>query len=201
MPKYEMELTEEQIKKLEDGKQIRVGMPAMWKPNPANQFCFNYLGQVMKLNGNYEGYASMGMSRATEELAERAIFNTRVHNQLMAYRDQVAPDYVPNWGDADERKWFVHYHVKGETWVTGFDTDYCCPGVTYFPFEVAEALVDKLNNKLMDWVEVFEANILHLETEVEPEFEDLGEGVDVNAIAEEEAAAAGEEEDRGGAGD
>lgn len=93
----------------------------------------------------YEEIALRARFFATEEIARNVDDVVQQSYKIAQYVFQKAPDYVPNWKDGSEAKYFIAYNKKDE-----YTADYFCyteqPGLVYMPKEVAEQLAEDLNN-------------------------------------------------------
>jgi hypothetical protein len=88
-----------------------------------------------------------GVERKTREAAEKARDEMRVFNRLLAYRDEFAPGYAPDWNDATEKKAYVYWsHASASSWLVGTRGHTQDAGAVYMPFDVAIDLARKLNS-------------------------------------------------------
>jgi hypothetical protein len=69
----------------------------------------------------------------------------RAHNRLLAYRDEVCPDYEPNWND-NSTKYHVSYGAVENRYSVCANAYGRYLGVVCFPEAVAKDLCDKLNS-------------------------------------------------------
>jgi hypothetical protein len=89
-------------------------------------------------------YKFFGTERKTKEAAEKACDEMRVFNRLLAYRDEFAPGYEPDWDNINEEKAYVYILPNKEY---AFTSECNSPdiGKVYMPKDVAEELARKLN--------------------------------------------------------
>lgn len=87
-----------------------------------------------------------GVTRLTRKQAEKAAKKMRTFNRLLAYVDEHAPDYVPDWDDQYEKKYYVYYDNSSSGWSLSYDQTDQTAGTVYMPKEVANELSNKLNN-------------------------------------------------------
>jgi hypothetical protein len=90
-------------------------------------------------------FSRFGAERPTKELAERASAEMRKFNRLLAYRDEVCPDYEPDW-TTESPKFFVLYNHQTLNWVVSTRGYLQVIGEVYFTEQAARDLVDKLNS-------------------------------------------------------
>lgn len=103
-------------------------------------------GYVGKTSRNFDNERNFGTLRKNKEQAEKARDKMRVFNRLLAYVDEHAPDYEPDWGASNEKKWFVFYDHPAKQWDVGYCTLVQRPSCIFMPNEVAIKLADDLNS-------------------------------------------------------
>ena len=87
-----------------------------------------------------------GVERQTEEEAEYAARQMRIHNRLLAYVAEFDKDWKADWTNADQDKYFVGFdHVTNE-YYTNKRTCSRTIGQVYMSKECAEDLCRKLNS-------------------------------------------------------
>lgn len=87
-----------------------------------------------------------GTERSTREQAERARDRMRVFNRLLAYVDEYAPDYKPDWNDLKEKKFRIFYDHFSKIWSYTLTYTIETVGTVYMPEDIAEILRNKLNS-------------------------------------------------------
>ena len=93
-----------------------------------------------------------GVERQTEEEAEYAARQMRIHNRLLAYVAEFdKKDWRADWTNADQDKYFVYYNYGiNEYDINEYCTDWhvtvCLTGIVYMSKECAEELCRKLNS-------------------------------------------------------
>lgn len=129
---------EELISQMPDDK------PKQWEPQ-GGEWYIDESGGVRSSSSTPES-KHFGTERPTEELAEKAAKQMRIHNRLLAYVHEHVPDYESDWDDPEKYKYYVQFnHITG-TWYSAYDL-YCeTAGAVYMSQEVAEDLADKLNS-------------------------------------------------------
>ena len=139
---------ENELKLLESGaaaiREQLAAMPMQWEPKGG---CY-YVGIDGGVSAGTPNYkcAEFGIERKTREAAERAAIEMRKFNRLLAYRDEFAPGYEPDWNNGEEVKVCVFQdHKSGEYHVA--DNMQCQTlGAVYMPVDVARELCRKLNS-------------------------------------------------------
>lgn len=116
-----------------------------WEPQNGEWYV-NSLGSVNRHCGLRKEVSNFGMTRKTRKQAEKARDKMRIFNRLLAYVDEHAPDYEPDWCNRVQGKYYVrldHSECKWHVYSNFFEQD---GGKVYMPREVAEKLADDLNN-------------------------------------------------------
>jgi ribosomal protein L24E len=88
-----------------------------------------------------------GTEFANREIAEKAAKEMRRFNRLIAYKMEFCPGYEPDWNNESELKYGVFYKHDIEKWAL-YNEEYGGVAV-YFPREVAEELVRRLNSGIV----------------------------------------------------
>ena len=97
------------------------------------------------MSGVDTDYLCHGRYRTTQENAERALERNRLANRLEALAEQLDPDWVVDWENGMQEKWYVYY-IRGEY-------KYSCMGgvqhigQVYMSKATAAKIVDMLNSK------------------------------------------------------
>lgn len=134
-------LTAEQMSALERGESITITPPKkQWEP----------AGGAWYISGNGlinegphgDSYREFGTERPTKELSEKARDAMRIHNRLLSYVHEHAPDFEFN---PVFLNYFVFKDHSEDKWKKG-NIDFYHPGLVYMPGDVARSLVEKLNN-------------------------------------------------------
>ena len=138
---------ENELKLLESGadaiREQLAAMPKQWEPKGG---CY-YVGIDGGVSAGTPNYkcAEFGIERKTREAAERAAIEMRKFNRLLAYRDEFAPGYEPDWNDETEKTYVFQGHEPGKYQVA--DNMQCQTlGAVYMPVDVAIELRNKLNS-------------------------------------------------------
>ena len=88
-----------------------------------------------------------GVERQTEEEAEYAARQMRMHNRLLAYVAEFDKDWKADWTyNANQDKHFVCYNYGINEYCTGWHVTVCLTGIVYMSKECAEELCRKLNS-------------------------------------------------------
>ena len=143
------EQLETELKLLESGadaiREQLAAMPMQWEPEGGGYF-IDPVGDVMGHGGTFEGYRNFGIERKTSEAAERAAIEMRKFNRLLAYRDEFAPGYDPDWANTKAGKYYVYFRSESRSYHFTHETKSYSLGVAYMPKNVVEELCRKLNS-------------------------------------------------------
>jgi len=133
----EVNTLKQQIESIPDEKVV-------WEPK-GGLFYIHHRGYVEEM-ASEDKCRNFGAEYQTKELAEQALVAMRIHNRLLAYKAELYPDYEPDWNDSNVVKYCVYFNTCSENY--GFSSNATCQmlGSVYFPREVAETLVNKLNS-------------------------------------------------------
>ena len=139
---------ENELKLLESGasaiREQLAAMPKQWEPE-GGRFSINKDCNCVFESISSPGWRESGLERKTREAAERAAIEMRKFNRLLAYRDEFAPGYEPDWNDETEKTYVFQDRASGKYQVA--DNIMCqtlC--AVYVPFDVALELRRKLNS-------------------------------------------------------
>ena len=139
---------ENELKLLESGadaiREQLAAMPKQWEPE-GGLWLVSSGGHAIEYQ-EFQGARDFGSERKTREAAERAAIEMRKFNRLLAYRDEFAPGYEPDWGNSEEVKTYVFQdHQSGKY---HFAINALCKtiGAVYMPDGVARELCRKLNS-------------------------------------------------------
>lgn len=113
-----------------------------WEPKGGNWY-IDCKGDVYA-GVSTEGTCVFGVERETKELADAAAVEMRIFNRLLAYRDEFAPGYNPDWPNHNEDKFYIY--KCGESWDWSKNATDGFAGGVYMPKDVAKELVRKLNS-------------------------------------------------------
>ena len=148
MRNYETEIAwlKQQLAELE-AKIAEDYKPKIVRWNPKN--CNFWLGGALSISENTcaipVGYSEAGFGRPTRAQAEAAAVDIRKYARLLAYKDEFAPEYEPNWTDDGKIKFRIAYCHSQKLWA--YESSVTAENITvYFPKEVAASLVGKLNS-------------------------------------------------------
>ena len=143
-----IQLTEEQWAELQNGTPIVIAPPktnpTKWEPEEG-KFYISSDGLVRE-GRSTPAERNFGMGRKTEQEAEAARDAIRVHNRLLAYRDEFDPDYAPNWQTLKSDKYYVFFNHKANTYECSYAVFCETLGAVYMSKEVTVQLVGKLNS-------------------------------------------------------
>lgn len=139
-------LTDEQYQALQNGQSITIEPPepSKWKPKGGEWFVASD-GSVARGISSSE-HRDFGAERKTKNLLQKARDAMRIHNRLLAYVQEHAPDYEPGWSNNSEQKWYIEFYHSDEWYEVDFATTYQVPGAVYMPKDVAVQLARNLNN-------------------------------------------------------
>lgn len=115
-----------------------------WEPQGGDWY-INSLGRV-KQGASMANSQLLGVERPTQELAERAAREMRIHNRLLAYRDEFCPEYEPDWANHTHSKFRLQYGHAQKKFFVDENTYLEVFGAVYFPQAIAVQLVEKLNS-------------------------------------------------------
>lgn len=140
----EQEIAELQ-KKLEEKQKALATIPDKWEPK-GGKFGIHGNGYIEIGIVSSGSYRKFGTEYATREQANKAVKRMRVHNILLAYVLEAAPDWEPDWDDPDTAKCKIIFDGRIKSWK--LDANYMdnVLGAVYMPRCVAEELVRKLND-------------------------------------------------------
>ena len=115
-----------------------------WKPQ-SGEWYVDTSGKV-SLGCSIKRTQFFGVERQTEEEAEYAARQMRIHNRLLAYVAEFDKDWKADWTNADQDKYFVDFnHVTNEYYVNKRACSRAI-GQVYMSKECAEELCRKLNS-------------------------------------------------------
>ena len=137
---------ENELKLLESGaaaiREQLAAMPKQWDPE-GGEWYLNPDGEIKQCTSTTK-CRKFGFERKTREAAERAATEMRKFNRLLAYRDEFAPGYEPDWSDEVEKSYVFQDRDSGKYKVA--DNIMCQTlGAVYMPYDVANELCRKLN--------------------------------------------------------
>lgn len=139
--------TKKQIEALEQ-QLNEAKKPKPWEPQ-GGRFTIASDGQFYSCDSS-ERCRQFGQERPTSAAATKALKAMRIHNRLLAYVDEFAPDYDPDWTDSKEAKCYlflIHSVISDKSHWDYSTHDTCkVPGTVYMPRSVAEDLVKKLTS-------------------------------------------------------
>ena len=139
-----IELTQDQYDALQNGESITINPPKKkWEPE-GGKWVISGIGKASDSMSWADGCTTFGVTRKTKAQAEKAAEAMRIHNRLLAYVDEHAPDWVADWDDSIQTKWYV-YKFKNIYHASSMLVNNLI-GVVYMPLHVAEDLVKKLNS-------------------------------------------------------
>ena len=138
---------ENELKLLESGaaaiREQLAAMPKQWEPEGGGWYVSS--GGTVRYYDSSRDCKMFGTERKTRESAERAAIEMRKFNRLLAYRDEFAPGYEPDWNDETEKTYVFQARTSGKYQVA--DNMQCQTlGAVYMPVDVANSLCLKLNS-------------------------------------------------------
>ena len=140
---------ENELKLLESGvaaiREQLAAMPKLWEPE-GGDFFIAPDGQIIGSGESSYNYRHFGSERKTREAAERAAIEMRKFNRLLAYRDEFAPGYEPDWCAQEEDKHYVFQDRSSGKYQVADNITCQTLGAVYMPFDVAHSLCHKLNS-------------------------------------------------------
>ena len=140
---------ENELKLLESGaaaiREQLAAMPKQWEPD-GGEFSINKLDGCVFKSITSPGWRRAGLERKTREAAERAAIEMRKFNRLLAYRDEFAPGYEPDWCAQEEDKHYVFQDRASGKYQVADNITCQTLGAVYLPFDVAVELCRKLNS-------------------------------------------------------
>ena len=85
----------------------------------------------------------------SEESSERFLSAVEELKVLQHYHEMYCPNYIPNWNDKDEVKWYVFFNKSTSRYQYSYDTYYFRLNEIYFDSEeTVRKVCDKLNENL-----------------------------------------------------
>jgi hypothetical protein len=93
-----------------------------------------------------KGSKEFGLHRATKEQAERALVEMRKYNRLLALRDELCGDDVPDWNLEEFEKWKLFLHIYDKKWVVSLNRNHQDVSVYFTTQEHAQRACDMLNS-------------------------------------------------------
>lgn len=145
-----IELTDEQWASLQSGEDVVIKNKISvkkWEPEGGN-FLINLSG-IVSNSGNSDFPVlgtNFGMRRKTVAQAQRARDEMQIRHRLLAYRDEFDPDYVPDWSNMLEDKYFTYCDMAIKKHFVGHTKRFKNSAAVYMSEHVANKLVDKLNS-------------------------------------------------------
>lgn len=114
-----------------------------WEPEGGEWFvtssgCIATFGTFFKTR-------DFGIERKTEEVAKMARDKMRVFNRLLAYVNEQAPRWEPDWGKNSDNYYVYFDHGMNQSYACGSSVNERL-GTVYMPEYVARKLVDDLNS-------------------------------------------------------
>ena len=139
----DLDIAKRDIKYIEDQLAELKDEPERWEPKGIGDYHI-YGDGVVHRQATSKTYINFGTERPTKELAQKARDAMYKHNRLLAYVHEHAPDYEPVW-DGEQFNYCVYYDSCKREWRTEYARFHHTPTTVYMPREVAEQLVEKLN--------------------------------------------------------
>ena len=115
-----------------------------WKPQ-SGEWYVETSGKV-SLGHSIKRTQYFGVERQTEEEAEYAAQQMRIHNRLLAYVAEFDKDWKADWTNADQDKYFVDFNHATNEYYVNKCTYSRTIGQVYMSKECAEELCRKLNS-------------------------------------------------------
>jgi hypothetical protein len=145
-----IELTTEQVAAFNRGEIITITpkpKPKQWEPRGGGFSIFLECDQESVTKApSIASFAAAGMERQTKESAEKAYGKMITHNRLLAYVDEFGGDWVADWADEGQGKYFIRYLHRNDSWFVVWNWSYRSLGTVYMSEECAEGLVAKLQS-------------------------------------------------------
>ena len=127
--------------------------PKAWKPERCELYLYiDSIGEIRKTcwdNYNVDQFHyNLGNCFPTEERAEQVAERFKMLLKLERYHDMFCPDFVPDWDDAYQEKYYVYYDTYKNQWGWGYLLGYHHLEGTYFDSrETAQKVCDLLNQE------------------------------------------------------
>lgn len=127
---------QQQLEKLEAEQKVK-----KWEPKAGKYRCLT--NGIVADALNCEGDLDIGAERDTKEAAAERFKEMRRFSRLLAYRDEFAPGYkfVKN-----QANYSVAFNAESEQWTAAPYYWVQIGAAVWFPKDVAEALIKKLNS-------------------------------------------------------
>ena len=115
-----------------------------WKPQ-SGEWYVETSGKV-SMGWSIKRTQGFGVERQTEEEAEYAARQMRIHNRLLAYVAEFDKDWKADWTNADQGKYFVDFNDVTNEYYANKRTYSRTIGQVYMSKECVEELCSKLNS-------------------------------------------------------
>jgi hypothetical protein len=122
-----------------------VAEPVKWQPK-GGEWWINESGAITSRVESIESMREFGIERPTQQQAERAAVEMRKFNRLLALRDELCGDDLPDWESKISDKWRVYCDNKHGKWNVGKDRYMQDVGVYFTKEEHARRACDMLNS-------------------------------------------------------
>ena len=116
-----------------------------WQPK-GGEWWINESGAITSRVESIESMREFGIERPTQQQAERAAVEMRKFNRLLALRDELCGDDLPDWESKISDKWRVYCDNKHGKWNVGKDRYMQDVGVYFTKEEHARRACDMLNS-------------------------------------------------------
>lgn len=141
-------LTPEQQEAFNAGKPVTITLQKpveQWEPR-GGDFYIDGGGAVHDGIAGFTGYQNFGTEYPTKELAEKARDAMRVHNRLLAY----VMEHAPDWDNGEFDKRYVYFDHLQNRFMHTVSSSADSIGTVYMPEQVAKDLCEKLNNGIVN---------------------------------------------------
>jgi hypothetical protein len=115
-----------------------------WSP-VGGDWWINSVGKVLQ-RASDSRYVEFGCERPTQQQAERAAIEMCRFNRLLALRDELCGDDLPDWESKTSDKWRVYRDIKYGEWNVGKNQWMQDVGVYFTKEEHAQRACDMLNS-------------------------------------------------------
>ena len=121
----------------------QIAKPKKWSPVGGEYYICN--GNAIKAPSSMNAPREFGIERPTKEQVERAVIEMCRFNRLLALRDELCGDDLPDWGSKTSDKWKVYRENKYGEWNVGMQYMQDV-GVYFTTKEHAQRACDMLNS-------------------------------------------------------
>lgn len=127
--------------------------PKAWKPENHEKYWYvGYAGEIRDTLWNSRKtdhfHYNFGNCFQTKERAEQVAEKSKMLLKLERYHDMFCPDFVPDWNDDSQIKFFVDFHTVDKKWcVFNTNINQSLVEVYFSSRDIAKKVCDLLNQE------------------------------------------------------